>query len=282
MKRNRFLGAMVIVLVACTRTEQSEQRTQPTFPSAVASMCSRLAAETAFTQEATNAAEFEERSRALLEEQEGFLEMARDLSPPTEIRRSFQAYLLAIEDIVSLNRRSLEGNQGRRQSLMIALEAAEAGVRALDAKEGADLPATCPPPSAEEAYAFLLVARGNVSCFNLGAELEKLGKLRTETDTREETAELFDLARGLAVSLASGLREAFPPELDDPTVERMIRLYEQRADALGELEEAFVERDRAAYDKAARKQAIAAREADQLAESLGLAECVGFLGIAAE
>ena len=61
----------------------------------------------------------------------------------------------------------------------------------------------------------------------------------------------------------------------------MIRLYEQRAGALGDLGEEFLERNRAAYEEAARRQDEATRRADRLARALGLTECLGFIGIAA-
>jgi hypothetical protein len=245
-------------------------------------MCARLAAATDAAKNAPTAAVFQDKSRDLLEEQERFIREARALSPPEAIRGSFQDYLQALDDLVSLNHRSVEGSNDRREMLVIALDAAETGVRALEAKEAADLPDSCPPSSAAEASVFLFVARGNVAGFNLGAELEELGRFQAEADSPEETAELFHLAEGLALSLAAGLRESVPPELSDPAVERMIGLYVQRAKALEELREAFVARDRVAYDRAARRQQKAAREAEQLAQTMGLTECVGFLGIAAD
>lgn len=282
LRSDRALIVILALLVACTRGEDTELRSRPHFGSTILTMCARVEAATDATEKATTATEFQDRSRELLEEQERFFQGARRLSPPTESRAAFEAYLVAIERLVSLNRRSLQGFNDRRESLLLALDAAETGVRALNAKEQAHLPSSCPPASALEVDVFLFVARGNVACFNLGSELEQLGKLQAEADTRKETAELFEFAEALALSLATALRESVPDQLDEPTVQRVIGLYEERAKALEALHEAFATRDRTAYDRAARKQERAARMADRLADAIGLTECTGFLGISAE
>jgi hypothetical protein len=282
MKASRFLCFLLTVLVACSSTDEPEQPGKQDFSSTMARMCSRLSAKTASAQAAPNEAEFAERTRQLLGEQERFLEEASRLVPPKGVQASFRDYLAAIKDIVSLNRRSLNQLGEGREGLEVTLGAAESGVRALDSKKRADLPTSCPPPSAGEAYSFLFLARANVMCFSLGADLERLGRLQTEADTPEETMEIFELGKTLALSLASGLRQSVPSQLKDPGVERLIALHEDRAKFIGEIRQAFIRKDRATYDQAARSERNSAEEADQLARSMGLTECVGFLRIIAD
>lgn len=135
------------------------------------------------------------------------------------------------------------------------------------------------PPLGEGRVWLLFAARANIACFNLGGELDKLGRLQARADTREESGRLFEFMRALAVAHLSGIEDAVPPELDEPAVEEMMRLYDARIEAFARLQRAFLDEKRAAFNEALREQNELAVQADQIAVQVGLQECANFIGV---
>ncbi len=60
-----------------------------------------------------------------------------------------------------------------------------------------------------------------------------------------------------------------------------MRLYTQRVMVLKQMRDAFINQEDAAFKKAAGKQSQLTRQADRLAQTLGLTECVNFLDFGA-
>jgi hypothetical protein len=222
--------------------------------------------------------EFERSSQEFIEAQEAFVARGSELSAPSGIQSEFEHYISTTREFIELNEQSIRGSQSQRDSLELSLEAAETGVDLFELAEDAGLPESCPPSSGGEVYGFLFQARANVACFDLGTELTQLGALQAETGTRKESAKLLKFIHAMATELALGIENAVPPEVGDAEVDRMVGLYERSAELLEEVRQAFVEEDRLLYEATLRQQQNAARSADRLAQSMGLDECVKFIG----
>lgn len=238
-------------------------------------LCAPLAALTETTEQAS-AEQIERLTTRLLRMQQQFVAQLDDLTPPHEIEGAFGDYRIAITEIVQLNERP--AGEETAASIRRSLAAAEAGVRAWEAKETANLPAACPPTSATEAYAFRFVAQGNAACFEVSHDL---GALEGASGSQVQTARLIDVAASLVERVATALREALSEELQGTAAEQLTELYEERAAAIRRLKEAFLERDRTGYDRAARTEVAAAQGADRLAARLGMTQCLRLIGIGA-
>ncbi len=186
----------------------------------IESLCAMVGAKADAADAAGSEGELDQLSADLLEAQRRFVEEAEQLVASGDAPEGLSDYAEGVRTIITLNERSIDGVDHRGQ-LKLALQAARNIVEMFEAKEAGGLPESCPPASGGEAYGFLFQAQANVVCFNLGTELNELGRLQATTDTREESAKLFDLARVLAISLAEGIERAIPPEVGDPQVERM-------------------------------------------------------------
>ena len=286
---NVFCVTVILVLVlggcglsdALPPEDPTRQASAPvgrTFQFEIDNLCRDLRDKAQALETADSRAEFDRLSGQLLEEQERFVEEASRLSPPNEVEEAFSDYLDATRELVALNQRS-NAAQDDSQQLKLELEAAREGISLFHAKEAARLPSACPPPSGAEVYGFLFQTRANVACSNLGAELDQLGRLQAEADTPKGTASLLKFMRALATAQVSAIESAIPPQIHDADVSRMVDLYQQRLEALDRMGDAFIKRDEAAFDEAAQDQQRFAAEADRLAESFGLTECVNFIGV---
>lgn len=274
--------ALALLLAGCSQAPSGERdsagsQLATAFQNDLSALCVEVASAVSNAEAATSEAEFRQRSKELLAEQETFIEEAARLEPPGAHRAAFDRYLAAFRGLIGYSRESFTGAASTEESLQLELSAAETGVEAFEAKQHAELPDECPPPSAEDVNQFLFVARANVACYELGQELDELGGLRGPIEGGPELARFIQT---FAVAPAEALREAAPPELD-PTSERVISLFEERADALLDLAEAFEEKDRTRYNEANRRQERASRQAERLAQALGLTHCQGFIGVQA-
>ena len=276
--------AGLISIIACSGSDSPPGDSAATSPAAdsfdatVASLCESLQEKTDAVNASATEKEFAELSGQLLDEQRGFVSRARELEPPDDVADAFSDYVDGVETFVKLNEQSQSATSDR-DDLRITLQAAENGVSTFEAKEEADLPDSGPPASGGEVYGFLFQAQANVSCFDLGTELDKFGRLQATTDTREESAKLFRFARQLASALVQGIKESIPREINDADVERMVSLYEERVDLFDQMYDAFVSKDEVAYNRAFKEQRRVFMQAERLAQSFGLTECLNFVSV---
>ena len=249
------------------------------FRATLEDLCADLGDTTEAAQTAGSDAEFERRSRELLDAQRSFVSEASMLTAPPSAADAYGEYLAGVERFVDLNERSLAGVDDRRAELELGVEAAENGVATFEAKQEAELPESCPPDA--DMYWFLFQTQANLACFELSGDLARLGSFEEQTDTRAETVALIALSRSLGAQHARAIERSVPDELaEHPDVERLLELYEERVDALRRLGDAFSRpEEEAAYDRALERQRRLTEEADELAGRYGLGDCVGFVGV---
>lgn len=266
-------------------TEASTEGSSPTegagdFEGELVTLCDRLDAATDAAEAAENPEEYEELTQDLLVEQRAFVQDATELEPPSDIGEGYERYVELMDEFVDLNEQSLETDDPNEQA-RIALDGAENSVERYEAREDAGLPASCPPGSGGEVYGYLFQTRANVACLQLGAELDQLGKLQATTETREDSAEMLEFMLGLATAHLQGIEDALPPQIKDRAVTRMLQLYKQRARAIDQMRTLFVEADEEKrFNQALQKASDLGLRADKLADSLGLVDCVNFIGLA--
>ena len=286
MQHLSLLVSLTILAGACTgpsstepdgKQETDSRSPSDEFESDLERLCDDLHAKSDELNAGTEE-EFNRLSQEFIEAQETFVARAGELSPPSGIESEFERYLFSTKEFIELNEQSVRGNQSRHDSLELSLDAAEKGAELFARAQTANLPESCPPSPGGDVYGFLFQARANVACFDLGTELAQLGALQAETKTRKESARLLKFIQALATELAVGIKAAVPPEVGDAEVDRMVELYERSAELLGDVRRAFVEEDGQLYEATLRQQQKATLSADRMAHSMGLVECVNFIG----
>ena len=155
---------------------------------------------------------------------------------------------------------------------------ADNGLDLAEEHENLGLSKDCPPFAAGNPYRSAFFSRASAICWDLEDEVNRIIKLTAKQPSRSDLLKAFNLAQEVSSQLEQRLRVAIPPELDFPTVDRLVTAYGRVAVAFSKLHAAFLSGDAAAYNQAATDQMRASREAERLARSIGLAPCVRIFG----
>ncbi|MDP9066771.1 MAG: hypothetical protein M3N53_00290 [Actinomycetota bacterium] len=252
-----------------------------TFVDELTSACDALEVKNDEVNAARSPQELGSLGHEYVEATERFVQQARQLTAPTEISDTFKEYLETLEASSLITEQQLEARRAsKRERLKLSLEGARAQIETFELAEQAHLPDSCPPADEQGVYGYLFVAEANAGCFNLGTELNELGRLQARTETRAETAKMLEFMQDLGLALAAAIERAIPPELRGvPDLGRLVDLYEESAAAVGDVRSAFLSGERAAYEKALQAQQRTSQQADQIASALLLSECVNFIGL---
>lgn len=219
-------------------------------------------------------AQLRERSSQLLFAQEGLATGVRSVTPPAGAAGGLDRYAETLP-FATETARSLVRHRGDRGSaLELASENAHAQLSLAAAKNEAGLPEACPPYGDIELEAFRSGAE--LSCYRLGTELEAAGRIELDAGAEQQTAGLISMLHDVLRDFLSRLEAAAPPELANSLVDRFRALHEQRAAAFDRLGVAYLERERAAYYRAARDYRRLSLAADEIARRLRMDSCVRF------
>ena len=219
-------------------------------------------------------AQLRERSSQLLFAQEGLANEVRSVTPPAGAAGGLDRYAETLP-LATETARSVFRHRGDRGSaLELASENAQAQLSLAGAKDEAGLPKTCPPYGDVELEAFRSGAE--LSCYRLGTELEAAGRIELDAGAEQQTAGLISVLHDVLRDFLSRLEAAAPPELANSLVDRFRALHEQRAAAFDRLGVAYLERERAAYYRAARDYRRLSLAADEIARRLRMDSCVRF------
>ena len=215
-----------------------------------------------------------ERSSQLLFAQEGLANEVRGITPPAGAAVGLARYAEALPVAIETARAAFGHRGDRGSALELASKNAQAQLSLSDAKNEAALPESCPPYGDLELEAFRSGAA--LSCYRLGSELEAAGRVELNGGSERQTAGLISVLSDVLRDFLSRLEAAAPPELAEPLVDRFRALHEQRAAAFDRLGVAYLERERAAYYRAARDYRRLSLAADEVARRLGIGSCVRF------
>lgn len=282
-----LLSVVAILFVSCTgngteTSEVSERSSTPTdsaaFRTELQALCKPVAEEHKRLVQSEDQAAFRENAFKVAQAELRLIDDLGNLDPPPELEDELATYVGELRSYSVAQRQAAGTSDDSRGALEEIVEAARSGVALERGRSEADLPSECPPPPGVDVHNTLFVARANLECFDLTADIQVAGPLKTPQSAKE-IALVFDLGERVTAGIARVVKRSAGSQVEGTLVKEIIALNKKRFQAIIALRNTFGVGDYGAYRKAARHLLNVSREADRRMLSVGLIECSKVFGL---